>query len=148
MEMYLALTVTCFVSATIIPLSSEIIFFSAIYLGYDPWTCILLASLGNCAGVTFNYYLGSASAKWLAGRFVKFDQERLQKYALQHKRYGIVFLFASWLPVIGDPITIYAGIIRWPFAQFAAIAYSTRSVRYVVLYYLIAGMHLTRLLAH
>ncbi len=147
MEMYAALLLTSFVSATIIPLSSEVIFVTAIYLGYDPWSCIALVSVGNCAGVTFNYWVGSYGGKWLTERFARFDQGQLEDFARKHKRYGIAFLLASWLPVIGDPITIYAGTVRWPFAQFAAIVYATRSLRYVVIYYLIAGTHLAPILS-
>jgi len=144
MEMYLALLVTSFVAATIVPLSSEVIFVAAIHFGYSPWLCIALAGLGNCAGTALNYIGGRYGGTYLVERWLKFDQQRLETYARKHKHYGVVFLLASWLPIVGDPITIYAGLVRWPFAQFAGIVFSTRVLRYVLIYWLISAAPLGR----
>lgn len=140
MSAYLLLLVICFVSATIVPFSSELVFASFIWMGYAPAKVILIASLGNCAGVSLNYLLGKYATRWFVERVLKFDQARLKEYSTSQRKYGTWFLLASWLPVIGDPITLYAGIVRIPYVKFAMLAYSTRIIRYIVLYYIVVGL--------
>lgn len=140
MNTYLFLLFVCFISATLIPFSSEIVFASFVWMGHSPVLAILIASLGNCAGVTVNYLLGRYGTGWFVERFFKLDPARLNEFSLKQKKYGIWFLLASWLPVIGDPITLYAGVVRIPFLRFALWAYSTRTVRYVILYFIVVGL--------
>ncbi len=141
---YVTLFFTALISATIVPLSSEVIFATVIALGYDPVLTIVVAGVGNCLGVTTNYVLGLTGIAWLIERWFKFDRARLETFAQNHRRYGMWFMLASWLPVIGDPITIYAGIVRYPFWKFAAYVYSTRIARYVVIYFIIVEYHRLR----
>lgn len=39
----------------------------------------------------------------------------------------------SWVPIIGDPLTIVAGVMREPFWSFLLIVILAKSVRYLVL---------------
>ena len=140
MNAYLLLLFVCFVSATIVPFSSEIVFASFVWMGHSPAMAILIASIGNCAGVTLNYIIGRFGTRWLIERVFKFDQNRLKEYSAHQEKYGTWILLASWLPVVGDPITLYAGIVRMHFAKFALIAFSTRIARYIVLYYIVVAI--------
>jgi membrane protein YqaA with SNARE-associated domain len=135
---YFSLFISTLLAATILPLSSEIVFSSSIIMGYDPFLCILVASLGNCAGVTINYLIGISGINFLLDK-LNFNKGKREYYHNKFIQYDKYLLLAAWLPIIGDPITIYAGIVRVRFITFALIVYTARILRYIIIYYLIAS---------
>jgi membrane protein YqaA with SNARE-associated domain len=130
---YLTLFLTAWLAATIFPFSSEVALTAVLAAGYDVTAALIWASLGNCAGATTNYVMGLGGATWFARRFHKFDESRMQKYQARFQKAEKLFMFCSWLPVIGDPITLYLGIAKVPFRRFALWVYIPRIVRYIVI---------------
>lgn len=131
------LLVICFISATILPLSSEAAVYGALELGIPAGEVLLYASVGNCAAVAFNYLLGrwgseAAHRKALESKWAR----RALDYLETH---GMWALLLSWLPFIGDPLTIVGGIIRMNFLRFALITFSLRILRYVVLIWMLSN---------
>ncbi len=133
--MYISLFFVSLLSATMIPMSSEAALLGALALGYEPTLLLLVASLGNCFGVTINYFLGLYGVTYFIEKVCKFDQEKLEKYNIKFKKYNYLFLFMSWLPIVGDPITLYLGIIKCNFAKFSLFVYPMRIIRYIVIIY-------------
>jgi membrane protein YqaA with SNARE-associated domain len=129
------LLVICFISATIIPLASEAAVFGALKLGIPATEVLVYSSIGNCAAVAFNYWLGrlgseAAHRNALKKKWAKSSLEYLEKH-------GLWALLLSWLPVIGDPLTIVGGIIRINFLHFALIVFSLRIARYVAILWIV-----------
>ncbi len=127
----LALFVSAFLAATILPFSSEAAFVVALRSGMDSLVALLVASAGNVLAIVLNYYLGyflyeKTSKKLLASKSGR------KAYNLGHK-YGYVALLLSWLPLIGDPITLVAGLVRLNFFYFLLLAGSLRVIRYYFL---------------
>ncbi len=133
---YLSLFFSALLAATLVPLSSEIVFSASILLGYDPVLSIIVASLGNCTGVTINYIIGRSGVNYLLDKF-HFNEEKREYYHQKFIKYDNYLLLAAWMPVIGDPITVYAGIVKTRFMIFASIVYTARILRYIAIYYLI-----------
>jgi len=126
---YLGLLGFSFLSATIIPVSSEAALATTLAFGHNPVKALIFASIGNCLGVAFNYWVGIIGQERLL-------QKHLQKKGIARayrlmQRWGVWSLLLSWLPVIGDPLTILAGAlkIRWPL--FLAITFPLRVLRYL-----------------
>jgi len=124
----LGLFFSSFLAATILPFSSEIALVGAVELGMRPADALIYASLGNCLAVVLNYLLGYFLYQLM--------QEKIQKskmgkkaYALSHK-YGYFSLLLSPLPLIGDPITVAAGLARLHIIWFILITFSLRIFRY------------------
>lgn len=139
--MYITLFSLSFLGATLIPFSSEGTLTLALSLGFNPLFCIIVASLGNCCGVSFNYIFGRRYSKnatkgenWVIKKIFKFDDEKITKYHKKFQTHSILFLLTSWLPIVGDPITAYLGIKRFPFAKFAIYIFSLRILRYIGIY--------------
>ncbi len=120
----------CFVAGTIVPISSEAALALALAGGMSPLVALISASCGNCLACTVNYGIGY----WFR---VHMEQK------LQATRIGTTALrwidctrwwslSASWLPFIGDPLTIAAGIAEVPIARFIGIVWSLRILRYGV----------------
>lgn len=127
----LGLMLISFAAATIIPMSSEGAVVGAHFLNFSGTEIIIWASVGNVSGVLFNYILGAWGGTHLQKK-EKLIHTKAWKVA---KKYGIWSLFLSWLPVIGDPITILAGLFRWHFGFFVLVSFSLRIFRYWLIIY-------------
>ena len=127
----LALFVTAFLAATILPFSSEAAFVVALENDMPTLNAMIFASSGNILAIMLNYYLGyflyeKTKSKLLSSKLGKIS------YSYGHK-YGYLALLLSWLPLIGDPLTIVAGLVRLKFFWFTLIAGSLRIARYYFL---------------
>ncbi|MES2765884.1 MAG: YqaA family protein [Bacteroidota bacterium] len=119
-----------FLSATVLPLASEAAVVIAIQFGISKTDTVIWASAGNCLACVFNYYLG---AYFRVKMQKKLEESRFGRKSLEWmQKYGLWSLLASWLPFIGDPLTIVAGIARVNFLWFVVIVFTLRIVRYIV----------------
>jgi len=92
---------------------------------------MISASSGNILAITLNYYLGyflyeKTKERLLSSKIGK------KTYSYGHK-YAYVTLLFSWLPIIGDPITLVAGLLRLNLLYFIIIAGGLRVIRYYFL---------------
>ena len=128
------LFVLAFLAATILPFSSEAAFLAALYGGMSQGLALTVASLGNTLAVVLNYFLGY----WFRKHFdSKLRASKSGQKAFDFsEKYGLWFLWLSPLPIIGDPITIVAGISRLNFKIFIVIAGGLRIARYLFILYL------------
>lgn len=127
----LALFLSAFAAATILPFSSEAAVVTAILNDMPKQSVLFYASLGNVLAVIFNYYIGYflsiKSSK-------KLHSSKVGKKALAcGNKYGYFALLFSWLPIIGDPLTIVAGVVRVKFVWFVLIVGSLRILRYYLI---------------
>ena len=127
----LGLFFSSFLAATILPFSSEVALVSAVELGMTPSNALLYASLGNCLAVMVNYLLGYFLYQLMHEKIQKSKMGK-KAYVLAHK-YGYFSLVLSPLPLIGDPITIAAGLARLHIFWFVLITFSLRILRYWII---------------
>ena len=120
-----------FVGATLVPISSEAAFVAAVLAGLPPATALVWATAGNTAGCLVNYALGRWGRERAADRL---RQSRAGGRALDWlDRYGLAALALSWLPVVGDPLTLAAGVARVPLGVFVPVVATLRLARYAAL---------------
>lgn len=136
MVIYLSLFFSAFGAATILPFSSEIVFTSVLLSGYDPLTTIIVASVGNCLGVTLNYFIGYYGLNSLLKKFGYKDKMHNWISGKMEKYNNCIYLL-GWTPFLGDPITIYAGLAKLRFSLFVLFIFSGRIIRYIVLWKLL-----------
>lgn len=126
-----------FAAATVLPLGSEAYTAGLIHHKYSLYWVVFVASSGNTLGAVANWWIGSRF------RNGKLTQTYLQKHHLQARqtkkavqlfnRYGQWSVLLSWLPIIGDAITVAAGYARMPLLRFTLLAAVGKSTRYWVL---------------
>jgi membrane protein YqaA with SNARE-associated domain len=63
--------------------------------------------------------------------------DRAQRW---YRRYGKWSLLASWVPIIGDPITVVAGVMKEPLPTFLVLVTIAKTARYAVLAVVTAGV--------
>lgn len=108
---YIGLFAVCFLSATILPLTSEGVFLAFLFAGYDPILSLAVASFGNILGGSTNYWLGRVgNPNWLTKMGMK--EERIFLFEKRIQRYGFWSALFSWLPVLGDPLIVALGFFR------------------------------------
>jgi membrane protein YqaA with SNARE-associated domain len=133
LEIYLSLFASSLLAATLIPAQSEAVLVGSIVLiPDDVFLLVTVASIGNILGALINWILG----RFFSDRCVRmYDAESgtVQRAARWYKRWGWISLFASWVPVIGDPITFISGVMKEPLWRFVLIVTIAKGARYAVL---------------
>ena len=129
---YLTLFFVAFVSATLVPMGSEALLIYDIHEGYVVWLLWLVASMGNTLGSMVNYWLGLKGEVYLESRGY-LSREKMARASRSFSRYGGWTLLLSWMPIIGDPLTFMAGVLRYRFKRFVLIVAAAKAARYAVI---------------
>lgn len=129
---YWGLLIAAFLSATILPLSSEAVFVALVATGMDLWTLIIYATIGNVLGGVTCYYLGRiGNTEWLE-KWFKIDKKVIDKTVEWLDGKGALMGFFGFLPGIGDPILVTLGYLRANFPIVLVSMASGKFLRYVV----------------
>lgn len=128
------LFLAAFAAATLIPAQSEALLVALILSASHPiWLLLTIATLGNVLGSAVNWAMGRFLIRFADRRWFPFSQAQMDKATGWYDRWGHWSLLASWVPVIGDPLTLVAGVLREPFWRFALIVTLAKGGRYLVL---------------
>lgn len=131
---YGGLFAVAFLAATILPAQSEIGLAGLLLSGdYSVALLIAVASLGNTLGAVVNWALGRWIEHFRDRKWFPAKPEQLDKAVGWYHRYGRWSLLLSWMPFIGDPLTLAAGVLREPFWSFLAIVSLAKTARYLIL---------------
>ena len=110
---YLALFIITFLAATILPFSSEFTLGGLISTNnYNNLLLIIFASLGNVLGSTLNWVLGFYFRNLSTKKWFPFQDNQINKASSWFKRFGQWSLLFAWVPFVGDPLTLVAGLLR------------------------------------
>ena len=130
----LGLFATALLAATLIPVSSEVVLGVLIAAkGADFWWLVAVASLGNTLGAAINWVLGRACLRWRDRRWFPIKPAALARATTGFNRFGSWSLLFAWLPVVGDPLTFAAGVLRVNFWLFLALVAIGKTARYAVI---------------
>lgn len=135
---YLYLFFIAFLSATLLPLGSEVLLLYNLSIDLNVYLLFLAATLGNSLGSILNYYLGLRGEEFLVKKKI-LKEKRILKAKNIFDKYGGYSLLFSWMPIIGDPITIVAGILHYDIKKFIYLTLLSKGMRYIfviVSYYL------------
>jgi membrane protein YqaA with SNARE-associated domain len=130
---YLSLFLTALVAATLFPLSSEALLAGLIYQNYSLLWLWLAATCGNTLGSCLNWYLGAQLLRWQDRPWFPVSPAKLARAQMQFQRYGAASLLLAWLPVVGDPLTLLAGVMRVHFGLFLVLVATGKALRYGVI---------------
>ena len=134
---YLSIFVVSFLAATILPASSELTFAGLLKLkDYNSLVLLFSASIGNILGSVFNWLLGYYLFKYSTNKWFPFKQNQINQASNWFKRFGVWSLFFAWVPIIGDPLTFVAGILKVKFSIFLILVSIGKVSRYLFIFYL------------
>jgi membrane protein YqaA with SNARE-associated domain len=131
---YLVVFLSAFLAATLLPAQSEAVL--SFYILSAPQTVfalILVATVGNVLGSVLNWVLGLYATKFQNRKWFPATPSQIKRAEKFYRKYGRYSLLMSWVPFIGDPITVIAGVLREPVLSFLILVTIAKSVRYIVL---------------
>lgn len=129
-----ALFLSALGAATLLPLQSEAVLVGLLLGGqHDLWLLLAVATCGNVLGSWVNWLFGRSIEHYRERRWFPVSPTRLQQAQDWYARYGRWTLLLSWLPVIGDPLTLVAGVMRERLWIFLSIVSLAKGGRYLVL---------------
>jgi membrane protein YqaA with SNARE-associated domain len=136
---YLGLLLSSFLAATILPLSSEVVLGVLLVSDLSPVVLVGVATVGNVSGSCLNYALGWWGGALLGKKVSKISSESFTSAIERMRKYGVWSLLLAWVPVIGDPLTLAAGVLRIDLKLFLLLVTTGKLARYGVIAYLIVG---------
>lgn len=138
---YLLLFFSAFGAATLLPLQSEAVLVGLLLQNkYSIFGLIAIASLGNVLGSCVNWYLGIKIEQFRDRKWFPISAAKMAKAEVMYQKYGYWSLFLSWMPIIGDPITLVAGLLKENFFRFLLMVSVAKTARYVFVYLAVLGL--------
>ena len=135
MSAYLGLFGAAFVAATLLPFASEAAAAGLVALGHPPALVVVTATAGNTLGAIVNWAIGRGLEHQRHRRWFPVSGADLARAQAWFSRYGRWSLLLTWLPVVGDALTVVAGVMRVPLTTFTVLVAIGKGARYVVVAY-------------
>ncbi|MCS2608005.1 YqaA family protein [Halomonas dongshanensis] len=128
----LSLFLVALASATLLPGGSELWLARLWCVGEPAVLLWLVATAGNTAGSMINVWMGRYARRFQQKRWFPASPASLARAERWYHRFGEASLLLSWLPIIGDPLTVLAGIFRLSWWRTLAWIVVAKGARYAV----------------
>ena len=128
---YVGLFLSAFLAATILPLGSEVVLVGLLLNGFNPVSVVSVATVGNVLGSLVNYAIGFFGSAFVIHSVLKISDESFDKSKQRFEKWGTASLLLAWVPIIGDPLTVIAGVLRiniWLFLLLVTVGKLARDV--------------------
>ena len=132
MNAYVALFVSGFLAATLLPALSELTLGGLILDGYAVLPLWMAATAGNTLGACVNWALGYYLRGFENHPRFPLNRAHLARASQLFNQHGKWTLLLAWLPIIGDPLTFVAGAARLRFSWFLVLVGLGKGARYAV----------------
>ena len=130
---YLAVFASAFLAATILPAASEVVLVrSSAMEGANITALLAVASVGNTLGSVVSWLIGRFLLRWRERRWFPIGAAALERATAWFARFGVWSLLLAWLPIVGDPLTLVAGVLRVNFWLFVALVALGKTARYAL----------------
>ena len=132
---YYGLFSISFLAATILPISSELVFIALLTADFNPMLLLLSATLGNWIGGMTNYYLGYlGKIEWIE-KYFRIPMDKIQNIKEKIYNKGAYMAFFCFLPAIGDIIGFALGFMRANVLIVNISMFLGKLFRYMILLY-------------
>lgn len=124
---------SAFVSATVLPGSSEVVM-TALVTAYPAlvWPAFFAALAGNVTGCVLTFGMGHGARQGYE-RFQRVRVDVDNPHVQRLRRWGPPALFMSFLPLVGDALVLAAGWLKLPFWQSMLWIAAGKAARYLLL---------------
>ncbi|MDR0333709.1 MAG: VTT domain-containing protein [Dysgonamonadaceae bacterium] len=131
---YIGLFIASYLSATVLPFISDVVFGGIIASGLHVhvWICIIAATIGSTLGGMTCYWIGSRGKVEWAEKYMRIKRGRIEKMQKWLQGKGSTMCVFAGIPGMGDFVAIALGLMRanlWSVLFFLALG---KFVRYTV----------------
>lgn len=141
LTVYLGLFAAAFLAATILPAQSEAVLAALLVAGkQSPVLLIAVASLGNTLGAVVNWLIGRGIERFRERPWFPATGPQMERATGWYARFGHWSLLLSWVPFVGDPLTVVAGVLREPLWRFLLVVGFAKTARYCTVAALAIGL--------
>lgn len=123
-----------FLAATLVPAQSEALLAGLILAGHHHiYALVTVATIGNVLGSCVNWLLGRYLIQYSNRKWFPVTQEKLASSSRIYQKFGVWTLLLAWVPIIGDPLTLIAGIMHTRFLWFIVLVSIGKLARYMAI---------------
>jgi membrane protein YqaA with SNARE-associated domain len=134
---YVIVFVMAALSASILPGTTEVTMAGVFAMGQATFVpVVIVATLGSVAGSAAQWSLGRFLAQYKDHKRFPLKADQYDKYAAWIQKYGVWALGMSWLPGVGDVLTLVGGLFRTPFFLSMALVGVAKGARFALFAYL------------
>ncbi|MCH2233108.1 MAG: VTT domain-containing protein [Crocinitomicaceae bacterium] len=130
----LGLFIGCFLSATIVPFSSDALFATALIADYPSILALIAATAGNFLGTLTNYWIGY---------FIRSKRDRIpnkiEVWESRIRKYGVLLGLLGWVPFIGEPMILIFGYLRINFWRLSIFIFLGVFGRYLIWWFILGN---------
>lgn len=118
------------VSSTLFPGGSEALLLYKLGEGGDVWALVFIATVGNVLGSLITYGMGRLGNEAVHKKWLRMDEAKVARAESWFGKYGMPSLLLAWLPVVGDPLCLVAGLLRCSLLYFLILVTVGKAARY------------------
>jgi membrane protein YqaA with SNARE-associated domain len=133
---YISLFIISFLASTILPLGSEALVVLLIRTEFNFFLVVAIATIGNYLGACTSYYIGYKGRLDIIEKYFSISKTKLGKADIWFQKYGTYSLLFTWVPAIGDVITVSGGILKLDFKKFSFYVIVGKMLRYAAVAYI------------
>lgn len=130
----ISLFIVSFLAATILPAQSEMVLAGLQLQGeISPLILVAIATSGNVLGALVNWFLGRYLIHFKERRWFPIKERMLNKATSSYQKWGVWTLLLAWMPFIGDPLTLVAGVFKTNIWLFLLLVTIGKAARYIAI---------------
>ncbi len=103
-------------------------------MGFNVPAVVLVASTGNFLGACTSYYIGLKGRGYIE-KYLRIGPEEIKKAEIYFSKYGSYVLLFTWVPIIGDALTVAGGLLRLRLLIFSIFVFTGKFLRYLAVAY-------------
>ena len=128
-----ALFFSALVSSTLFPGGSEVLLIYRFQQEVTPiYQLVAIATLGNVLGSCITYFMGRVGIS-IGEQWLRTSKHKIERAQFHFNRYGTPALLFAWLPVVGDPLCLVAGSLKYSFLKFLLLVTTGKLFRYYII---------------
>ncbi len=129
---YWGLFLGSFLASTVLPFSSDALLIAALLAGGNVVWVVVSATVGNFLGGLTTYYVGYLGRwEWIE-RYLRVSRQKLERQSAVIQKYGSLIALMSWIPVVGDVVTVALGFYRVNFVTSSIYMFIGRALRFIL----------------
>lgn len=121
------------ISSTLFPGGSEALLLYRLNEGGEAITLVLIATAGNVLGSLITYAMGRGGNEAIHRKWLRISEKQTARAEKWFEKHGQMALLLAWLPIVGDPICLVAGLLRCRLFSFLILVSLGKLARYSLL---------------